>query len=86
MTRKGWKIAFGISLTLLILSFVFLLFLYGAAAMLMTMWTAGLGQELPEYQSFWEFYATFPGSPMFWLVLADGAVLILSTVMLIIKK
>ncbi len=86
MTRKAWKWAFGISLTLLFLILGFLLFLWSAATVLLTMWTAGLGQPLPEYQSFWEFYENFPGSPLFWLFLADVIVLVLSAVLLIFGK
>ncbi len=86
MKRKYWKWAFGISLALLILFLGFLLFLWAAATVLMTMWTAGLGQDLPEYMNLWEFYENFPGSPLFWPFVADVAVVILSAGMLIFKK
>ncbi len=86
MKRTGWKAAFGISLALLILIFFFLLFLWAAGTLLMTMLSAGLGQPLPEYQSFGEFCSAFLGSPLFWFSLADAALLLLSTAMLLFRK
>ncbi len=86
MSRTGWKWTLGISLVLLILLAGLLLFLYGAGVLLFTMFAAGTGQELPEFQTLWEFYADFSGSPMFWFFLADAAVLLVSTVMLLLPQ
>ncbi len=86
MTGRGWKWAFGISLTLLILFVGFLLFIWAAGTLLFTMFAAGTGQELPDYVSLGEFYAGFPGSPLFWPFVADIFVLVLSSVMLIGRR
>ena len=89
MKRSTWKALLIISIILAILLFMFTVFIWalsGATGALLF----GLlnGGDMPDtsHYTYGYFMQNFVGSPMFWVSLADVALMITSIVMLIIKR
>lgn len=87
MKRTVFKWTLGISIAVLIGVLALMLFIYAAGGVLMlAMLSAGSDTEINMDVTIVEFYADFVGSPLFYIAVTAGIVLVGSIVGLILTK
>ena len=86
MKRKAWKWIFGISLAVLILLVVFTVAVWGLVNIGGAIFLTLMGNTAITGMPFSAFMANFVGSPMFYIYLVDFAVLLSSTIALIVTR
>ena len=86
MKRSVWKWLFGISLVLLVLLILFTIGIWVlvniAGAILLSL----MGNQEIHAMPMSDFFANFVGSPMFYIYMADLAVLLSSVVALVVTR
>ncbi|MBO5323197.1 MAG: hypothetical protein J6A88_03745 [Oscillospiraceae bacterium] len=86
MNRTIWKWGFGISLTALILLIIFTFAIWALVNATGSFAATVMGDSNLPYLSMGQFLLDSVGSPMFYAYIIDFAILLSSTVMLIVHK